>query len=69
MAQGYGSNLGRYAPLMRDPDENGAHKLAARKWREDGTLVLQREIIDRLDWQDRELVNAIGARIYGPRED
>lgn len=63
------TSLTPYAPLMRDPDENGAHKLAARKWHEDGTLIVRRESLDRMDWQDRDLLNAIGARLYGPRED
>jgi hypothetical protein len=35
------TSLTAYAPLMRDPDPDGAHKLAARKWHEDGTLIVR----------------------------
>lgn len=62
------TSLTRYAPSMRDPDPKGAHKLAARQWHETGAIVLLPESIDRLDWQDRELVRAIAAKLYGPRE-
>lgn len=62
------TSLTRYAPLMRDPDPNGPHALSIRKWHEDGSLVLRAEQIAKLDWQDRELLNAIGARLYGPRQ-
>lgn len=62
------SSLTRYAPLMRDPDPNGPHALAMRKWHEDGSIVLLPCQIAKLDWQDRELLNAIGARLYGPRK-
>jgi hypothetical protein len=62
------TSLTRYAPLMRDVDESGPHRLAARKWHEDGSIVLLPESIERLDWQDRELVRGIAARIYGQRE-
>ena len=63
------TSLTRMAPLMRDPDENGPHHLAARKWHEDGSIVLLPASIDRLAWQDRELIRAIAAKIYGPREE
>ena len=66
--QGYGSNLGRYASLMRDPDERGPHRMAARKWHEDGSIIITAESKARLDWQDRDLLDAICARLYGPRE-
>lgn len=61
------TSLTRYAPLMRDPDPDGAHKLAARQWHENGSIVLLPESIERLEWQDRELVKAIAARLYGQR--
>lgn len=61
------TSLTPYAPAMRDPDPAGAMRLAARKWHDDGTIVLLPASIDRLDWQDRELVRSIAARIYGPR--
>lgn len=62
------TSLTRYAATMRDPDPKGAHKLAARQWHEAGAIVLLPESIERLDWQDRELVRAIAAKLYGPRE-
>lgn len=61
-------SLTRYAPLMRDPDPNGAQALAKQKWHADGSIVLLPCQIEKLDWQDRELLNAIGARLYGPRD-
>lgn len=61
------TSLTPYAAQMRDPDPDGAHHLAARMWHADGSLVLRKASIDRLDWQDRELLNALGAKIYGPR--
>ena len=63
------TSLTKYAASMRDPDPDGAHRLAARKWHEDGSIILLPESIARLDWQDRELVNAIAAKIYGPRDE
>lgn len=63
------TSLTRYAPMMRDPDPDGARKMAARKWHDDGTVILLPDSIQRLSWQDRELVNAIAGRIYGPRDE
>ena len=34
------SPLGRYAPLMADPDPHGAHRLAAQRWHGSGDVVL-----------------------------
>jgi len=62
------TSLTRYAPLMREPDPKGAHKLAAAVWHNEGTVIIRAESIDRLDWQDRELVKAIATKLYGPRE-
>lgn len=53
---------------MRDPDPDGPRKLAARQWHASGAIVLLPDSIARLDWQDRELVRAIAAKLYGPRE-
>ena len=58
-----------YSPTWQDPDPDGPHHLAARMWRADGSIVLRAESIERLDWQDRELVRAIATRIYGPRDE
>lgn len=61
------TSLTPYAPRMRDPDPQGAHRLAARKWHEDGSIVLLPQSIARLDPLDRELVQAIAAKLYGKR--
>lgn len=61
------TSLTPYAPQMRDPDPQGAHRLAARKWHEDGSIVLLPQSIARLDPLDRELVQAIAAKLYGKR--
>lgn len=62
------TSLTRYAPMMREPDPRGAHRLAAAMWHNEGTVIIRAESIERLDWQDRELVKAIAAKLYGPRE-
>ena len=67
--EGYRSHLTPYAPLMRDVDEKGPHKLAARQWHESGAVVILPASKERLDWQDRELLDAICTRLYGPREE
>lgn len=61
------TSLTPYAPMMREPDEQGPHRLAARKWHENGAIVLLPESIERLDWQDRQLVRSIAAKLYGQR--
>jgi hypothetical protein len=62
------TSLTPYARQMQDPDENGARRMAARKWHTDGTVILLPESIERLPWEDRELVEKIAAKIYGERE-
>lgn len=61
------TSLTRYAPQMREADPNGARRIAKQKWHATGAIVLLPDQIDRLGWQDRELVKAIAARIYGTR--
>lgn len=61
------TSLTRYAPQMRDADPAGAHRLAAQKWHEDGSIVILAESKARLDRLDRELLDAICARLYGKR--
>lgn len=61
------TSLTPYAASMREPDPDGAHRLAVRKWHEDGSIVLLAASIERLEWQDRELVRAVATKIYGPR--
>jgi hypothetical protein len=61
-------NLSRYAPLMRDADPNGAHRLAKRHWHQSGAVTFLPDQIARMSWQDRELLKAIATRIYGKRE-
>lgn len=68
MSHGFNrTSLTRYASVMQDPDPDGARKRAARQWHLDGTIVLLPDSIKRLDWQDRDLVRAIAAKIYGER--
>lgn len=62
------TSLTPYARLMNDPDENGPHRMAARKWHEDGSIILLPASVQRLDPLDRDLVRAIAAKLYGPRE-
>lgn len=61
------TSLTRYAAMMRDPDEDGARRMAARKWHEDGTIILLPDSIERMNWQDREYVRALAGKIYGRR--
>ena len=61
------TSLTSYAASMRDPDPCGHMRLAKRRWHDEGDLVLMADQIARLNWQDRELLNAIGARLYGQR--
>lgn len=61
------TSLTKYAPQMRDADPAGAHRLAARKWHEDGSVVILPESKARLDRLDRELLDAICTKLYGKR--
>lgn len=61
------TSLTRYAASMRDPDPDGARRLAKELWHRDGSIVLMADQINRMSWQDRELVRALAARLYGER--
>ena len=61
------SSLTRFAPLMREPDPNGAHRLAKRQYHQTGAVTFLPDQMAKMSWQDRELVNAIAAKIYGKR--
>lgn len=63
------SSLARYAPLMREADPNGAHRIAKRTWHDQGAIVLLPDQIARLPWQDRELVQQLAKKLYGPRQE
>jgi len=63
------TSLTRYAPLMRETDPNGAHRIAKRQWHDTGAIVLLPDQIKRLAWQDRDLLNGIAAKLYGPRQE
>jgi hypothetical protein len=41
--------------------------MAARKWHEDGSIILLPESVERLPWQDRQIVQGIAAKLYGQR--
>lgn len=62
------TSLTRYAPLMRDEDPTMPHRMATAAWHQTGMVVITPESIARLDWQDRELVQAIATKLYGKRE-
>lgn len=62
------TSLTRFAGSMQDPDPHGARRLAARKWHEDGSIVLLAGDVERMEWQDRELVRALATKLYGARE-
>jgi hypothetical protein len=61
------TSLTSMAPLMRDPDPDGARKAAARAWHEHGAAVFSRDSIDRMPWQDRELLEGLCVKLYGER--
>ena len=63
------TSLTSKAPYMRDPDPNGAHKLAARGWHEEGTLIVRKTSMDRMSWEDRAFCEALGAKLYGERQE
>lgn len=63
------SSLTRYAPLMREADPNGAHRLAKQQWHDTGAVVLLPDQIAKLPWQDRELVQQIARKLYGTRQE
>lgn len=63
------TSLTPYAKFMQDPDPNGARKMAARKWHEDGTIILLPDSIQRFDKLDRDYLRTLAAKIYGKRND
>lgn len=63
------TSLTRFAPIMREPDPNGAHRLAKRQYHETGAITFLPDQIARMAWQDRELLNALAAKHYGPRQE
>ena len=63
------SALARFAPLMREADPNGAHRIAKQQWHQQGAIVLLPDQIARLAWQDRELVQQLAKKLYGPRQE
>lgn len=62
------TSLTPYARQMQDPDEAAGRRMAAAKWHDDGTIILFPESIERLAWQDREIVQGIAAKVYGERD-
>ena len=61
------TSLTKHAPGMQDPDPRAARRTAAKAWHDTGAIVLLPDSIERLPWQDRELVRGIAAKIYGQR--
>ena len=56
-------------PVARPPtSEEDLERLRRAAWRQEGVLnVYQSD--GRLTWPERELIRALGARLYGRRED
>lgn len=56
-------------PVARPPtSEEALERLRRAAWRKEGVLnVYQSD--GRLTWPERELIRALGARLYGRRED
>lgn len=57
-------SLARYLPHTRET----ADETKARAWREYGVLVVDVESAP-LAWDNRELLKAIGEKLYGPRRE
>lgn len=56
------TSLTKFAASMRDPDPDGAQKVARQAWRERGILVI---FPGQLNGMDREFARALGDRIWG----
>lgn len=63
------TSLTPYAKFMQDPDPAAGRRLAAGAWHANGTIILFPDSIQRLPWQDRELVQRIAGKVYGERKD
>lgn len=61
------TSLTRHAPQMRDPDPEGARRLAAEMWHRDGSIVILADDKAQLDRLDREYLDAICSKRYGKR--
>ncbi|MCH8092938.1 MAG: hypothetical protein IIC57_11410 [Proteobacteria bacterium] len=56
-------------PVARPPtSEKDLERLRRAAWRREGVLNVQ-QTDGRLSWPERELIRALGARLYGGRED
>lgn len=60
-------SLTRFAPLMREPDPNGAHRLAKRQYHETGAITFLPDQLAQMPWQDKEFLNALASKYYGKR--
>lgn len=68
--RGFRSSLARHAPSMRDPDPEAAFRAAQKAWREAGILLINPNTMTNergFTWGDREMVAAIGDKLYGKR--
>ena len=56
-------------PVARPPtSEKDLERLRRAVWRKEGVLNVQQADV-RLSWPERELIGAIGTKLYGGRED
>jgi hypothetical protein len=59
------TSLTAYAASMRDPDPEGARRLAGQAWRDSGIVVIFPGQLDKLD---QMFVEAAANRLYGKRK-
>ncbi len=62
------TSLTPFAHLMRDVDEAGARRLAARLWHQEGIIIFLPASIKRLPGLDQDLLMAIAAKLYGKHD-
>lgn len=58
----------RWFPKGYGGERRSAEEIKREGWREQGLLAVSVDD-DRLSWAERELVRALGERLYGRRED
>jgi hypothetical protein len=64
---GHGKLTGRYLPLGYGGARRDAEQVKQDGWREQGLLAVA---VDdpRLTWPERELLQQLGQKLYGPRQ-
>lgn len=62
------TSLTRFAPLMNDPDPNGASKAARDAWIRHGIVVIFPNQLKAMEGLERQLICAIADKNYGKRQ-